>query len=226
MDLKKDYQELYKRWLKEINDKEISNFSQEEYMRMRDLLKNIKDLSVIDKDPIEIQLIEAYQKNISFMIEDFISVRKLKIINSALILQEINLEDLIETEKLLYQNLVSTFKGFDKTKSLTYSKGPIDVEKASLITTESALESDESGFIRTSKQDSIIQDSSQKEGENLEEPIEYNYTLIRIIKETPELIGLDLKIYGPFQKEDVVNLPGKNANILVNEKFAEYFEIT
>ena len=44
MDLKKDYQELYKRWLKEINDKEISNFSQEEYMRMRDLLKNIKDL--------------------------------------------------------------------------------------------------------------------------------------------------------------------------------------
>ena len=120
MELKKDYQELYRHWLKEINNKEISNFNQEEYLKMKDILIRIKELNTVDKNQIEIQLINAYQQNISFMIEDFMAVRKLKIINSALILKEINLENLIDTEKLFYQNLVSAFKGFDKMSSLIY----------------------------------------------------------------------------------------------------------
>ena len=76
------------------------------------------------------------------------------------------------------------------------------------------------------KEASTIKTDSEIKSEILEGHIEYDYTLIRIIKETPELIGLDLKIYGPFQKEDIVNLPRKNARILVNEKFAEYFEVS
>jgi DNA replication initiation complex subunit (GINS family) len=226
MDLKKDYQELYKHWLKEINDKEISKFNQEEYMKMKDILIKIKDLNTIDKNQIETQLIEAYQTNISFMIEDFMALRKLKILNSALIMEEINLENLTEIERLLYQNLVSTFKGFDKTSSLIYSKDAINIENLSHITPESSLENNRFRMHPEVKETSTIKANNEIKSDVLEEDIEYDYTLIRIIKEAPELIGLDLKIYGPFQKEDIVNLPGKNAKILVNENFAEYFEVS
>ncbi len=226
MDLKKDYQELYKRWLKEINDKEISRFNQEEYMKMKDILIKIKDLNTIDKNQIETQLIENFQTNISFMIEDFMAVRKLKIINSALIMEDINLENLIEIERLLYQNLVSTFKGFDKNSSLIYSKDAIDIENLSHITPKSSLENNQFEMLPEVKETSTIKANSEIKSETLEVDIEYDYTLIRIKKEAPELIGLDLRIYGPFQKEDIVNLPRKNARILVNEKFAEYFEVS
>ena len=226
MDLKKDYQELYKSWLKEINLKELSNFNQEDFMKMKAILSEIKSLNTIDKNSFEIQLIEAYQKNISFMIEDFIAVRKLKIINSALMRKEINLENLIEIEKILYQNLISSFKGFDKTSSMMYSKDTIDLGKSTLLTSETSSKNDEVELYPEGKESAIIQPNSEIKSESLEENIEYEYTLVRIVKDAPELIGLDLKVYGPFQKEDIVNLPRKNARILVNEKFAEYFEVT
>ena len=224
MDLKKDYQELYKSWLKEINLKELSNFNQEDFMKMKAILSEIKSLNTIDKNSFEIQLIEAYQNNISFMIEDFMAVRKLKIINFALKLKEIDLENLIETEKKLYQNLVGSFKGFDRTSSLIFSGESIDAGKLTLTTPESSSKNDEGGLHPQIKEDLILQNIENK-SEALDENTEYEYTLVRIVKDAPELIGLDLKVYGPFQKEDIVNLPRKNARILVNEKFAEYFEV-
>ena len=226
MDLKKDYQELYKHWLKEINDKDLSKFNQEDYIKMKEILIEIKNLNTIDKNSIEIQLIEAYQNNISFMIEDFMAVRKLKIINFALKLKEIDLENLIETEKKLYQNLVGSFKGFDKTSSLIYSGESIDVGKLTLTTPEGSSKNDQGEVLPEIKENSIRQNISEIKSENLGETTEYEYSLVRIVKDAPELIGLDLKVYGPFQKEDIVNLPRKNARILVNEKFAEYFEVT
>jgi DNA replication initiation complex subunit (GINS family) len=226
MDLKKNYQELYKRWLKEINDKELSNFNQDDFIKMKEILSEIKALNTIDKNSIEIQLIEAYQKNISFMIEDFMAIRKLKIINSALMLKEIHLEKLIDTEKKLYQNLVSSFKGFDKTSSLIFSRDSIDIGKITLTTPESSSKNYEVESHPEIKENPITQTKSEIKLGALDESIEYEYTLIRVVKDAPELIGIDLKVYGPFQKEDIVNLPRKNARILVNEKFAEYFEVT
>ena len=226
MDLKKDYQELYKRWLKEINDKELSNFNQEDYMKMKEILLEIKSLNTIDKNSIENHIIEAHQSNISFMIEDFMAVRKLKIINSALMLKDIDTKSLIETEKRLYQNLVSSFKGFDKNSSLIYSRDSIDTGNNSFIKPNSSLKNDQFELHPEIKEKSIIEINNDNQSDSSEESIEYDYTLIRIIKTTPELVGLDLRIYGPFQKEDIVNLPGKNARILVNEKFAEYFQVS
>ena len=59
-----------------------------------------------------------------------------------------------------------------------------------------------------------------------EEPSEdYQYTLIRFLEDTPQIIGVDLLIYGPFEKEDVANLPEKNARILISEKLAELLRV-
>ena len=42
---------------------------------------------------------------------------------------------------------------------------------------------------------------------------------------TPPLVGIDLINYGPFEKEDVANLPKENVKILISENFVEKIEI-
>jgi DNA replication initiation complex subunit (GINS family) len=51
--------------------------------------------------------------------------------------------------------------------------------------------------------------------------ISIEYSVIRIISEVPELVGEDLRIYGPFCPEDVVSLPKSNADIIVSQRKAE-----
>ena len=45
--------------------------------------------------------------------------------------------------------------------------------------------------------------------------------LLRIISPIPKFIGLDLKTYGPFDSEEVANLPLKIAEVLINNNRAE-----
>ncbi|MBS3149912.1 hypothetical protein J4455_04455 [Candidatus Woesearchaeota archaeon] len=45
--------------------------------------------------------------------------------------------------------------------------------------------------------------------------------LLRIISPIPKFIGLDLKTYGPFDNEEVANLPLKIAEVLINNNRAE-----
>ena len=227
MDLKKDYREFYKHWLKEINNKEITNFNEDEYLKFADLLNSMKDLDHPEKTSIKSQLIEGYKSNISFMLKDYLSIRKLKIINSAMMMEEIDLDKLIESEKLLYQNLVSAFKGFQKMSSQLDLRKPTKLEHSPRSEVSSFPKSDQGNHIDPSVE--IVSDvppSITGELDTPKEEMEYKYSLLRILKETPELVGYDMKVYGPFQKEDIVNLPEENAVILVTEKFAERFEIS
>ena len=52
------------------------------------------------------------------------------------------------------------------------------------------------------------------------------YTLVRFLKNTPPLVGVDLINYGPFEEDDIANLPQENAKILIIEDFAEKIEIS
>lgn len=44
--------------------------------------------------------------------------------------------------------------------------------------------------------------------------------VLRFLKETPAIIGADMKTYGPFQPEDVASLPVENAKILTRQGVA------
>ncbi len=44
-----------------------------------------------------------------------------------------------------------------------------------------------------------------------------NYLTIRLVQDAGEFVGLDLRTYGPFKKEDVVYMPKEHAEILVND---------
>ncbi len=49
--------------------------------------------------------------------------------------------------------------------------------------------------------------------------------LVRFLYPTPKFVGDDMNIYGPFETEDIANLPEKVANLLVDKKRAAFFKV-
>jgi DNA replication factor GINS len=50
-------------------------------------------------------------------------------------------------------------------------------------------------------------------------------SVVRFLQDIPEIVGTDLKIYGPYKKEDVGSLPNQNAQALVKQGAAKEIEV-
>ncbi len=221
MDLQTDYEKLYQQWLEEFQQTSLTELNQELFNYYKENLNFINNYEEENLNELKDHLLKSYKDNINFLFNDFLKLREVKIINFALALKEINLNNVIEAEKLLYQNLVSTIKGFKKVKSLSL------FEQESKSKLEGLIESE----IVTKKSIAEVSISNKKEETIVSESIEVidkekiDYTLVRFLKKTPPLVGIDLINYGPFEKEDIANLPQKNAKILIYEKFVEKIEL-
>jgi DNA replication factor GINS len=55
--------------------------------------------------------------------------------------------------------------------------------------------------------------------------VSHKMAVLRFLGEVPEIIGLDMKTYGPYKPEDVASIPIENAKILVKQGLAEKIEI-
>ncbi|MBY9017517.1 MAG: hypothetical protein KGD66_01685 [Candidatus Lokiarchaeota archaeon] len=216
MNFKKEYEDLYNQWITELEQVNVIDFSEENYIRFQESKSQINNFNLIDNDPIKIRLIKEYSDNFNYLFDDFLQIRKLKIINSAMALEEINLNHLIEHEKFFYQNLVGSFKGYNKIKIVSLLEKPQEKLIFDVIA-KPILEKDTLD---------VPEKTEPIKSTHLQEETDYQYTLVWMLKKTPPLVGVDLKIYGPFEKEDVINLPKKNAIILINEKFAEKIELS
>jgi DNA replication initiation complex subunit (GINS family) len=49
--------------------------------------------------------------------------------------------------------------------------------------------------------------------------------VVRFLQDIPEIVGVDLKIYGPYKKEDVGSLPKENAQALIMQGAAIQVEV-
>ena len=231
MDIKSEYKKLYQHWQKELNQISLSSFTQENFSNYKKVINEIDKVGDNEQNSIKLDLINSYQDNLKFLLSDFLKIRELKIMNTALSLREIDFNNLIEAEKMYYQNLVSSIKGFEKMKALSVydsaedvSVDKIEIEKIDDVKKTEPLE------IKAENKLDVSQDSQERQSivpalvdEKKKE--DFNYTLLRFIRRTPALVGIDLVNYGPFEKENVANLPFKNAKILLFEKFAEKLEI-
>ena len=56
-------------------------------------------------------------------------------------------------------------------------------------------------------------------------PDETGLVVVRILEDLPEIVGVDLRIYGPFKKEDVASLPEPNARALEKQGAAKAIEV-
>ncbi|MGB5910581.1 MAG: hypothetical protein WBH31_05235 [Promethearchaeia archaeon] len=223
MDLKKDYNTLYQHWLKEFEQAGLTSLTPDDFNKYKNVLAGINTFQVDKADKIKHQLSESYKKNIEFLFNDLLKIREIKIINAALANQEINLEHVVEAEKLLYQNLISTFKGYKKVKNLLLIEEQYSLDQEINVREEQAILTEDSELKKA--KEIGLNDEEQLLEEKIKEEIEYNYTLIRFLKKTPPLVGIDLLNYGPFEESDIANLPYKNALILINEKFAEQLDV-
>jgi len=53
-------------------------------------------------------------------------------------------------------------------------------------------------------------------------PAKIEFVKVRFLKDMPAIVGADMKVYGPFAKGDVVELPRVNAEVIVKQEIASY----
>ena len=219
MDLKKEYEQLYQHWLNEFQQIDLTQLTEDLFNKYQHLINKINNFRLNNKEKIKDRIINSYKDNFNFLFNDFLKIREIKILNSALALQEIDLNNLIEAERLFYQNLVSGIKGFKKVKAISIFEDSFDkeikqIQKTQVKELKNAEEINQEIV-------NLNSDTNFKAKDD-----QYNYTLIRFLKKTPALVGIDLINYGPFEKEDITFLPYKNAKIILSEKFAEKIELS
>jgi len=223
MDIKNDYEKLYQYWLNEFKNKDLTHLTKEQFKEFKETLQilNNTKLNEVENNKIKTKILDSYKENFEFLFNDFLKIREIKILNFALALQEINLDNLLEAEKLFYRNLVSDIKGFEKVKAMSLYE---DVKGEEIKKTFELKEngSAEIGKVEESFTENRVEDlkTSFKSKDN-----EFDYVIIRFLKETPPLVGIDLINYGPFKEDEIACMPSKNAKILLNEKFAEKIEL-
>ena len=238
MNLKKEYNNLYRHWLAEFDQAELTPFFQDDFNSYKNSVNNIKATEFQDNDAIKNEILKSYKDHFEYLFEDLLKIRKIKIMNAALALQEINFDHVVEPEKLFYQNLISSIKGYDKLKKLSviedYQSDDLTFEPSPYIPEEvdAEIKKESDLEVKIEKQEIEDDENLKTIGQGIEEVVEnqidedFNYIVIRFLKNTPPLVGIDLKNYGPFNADDLANMPYKNAIILINEKFAEKVEFT
>ena len=73
-----------------------------------------------------------------------------------------------------------------------------------------------------------LQILNQSEVESKPAPLEeekVELSVVRFLQDIPEIVGTDLRIYGPYKKEDVGSLPNHNARALVRQGAAKEVEV-
>jgi DNA replication factor GINS len=50
-------------------------------------------------------------------------------------------------------------------------------------------------------------------------------SVVRFLDNVPEIVGVDLKMYGPYKKEDVGSLPNQNAQALIKQGLAKEIDV-
>jgi len=229
MDLKKDYDKLYQHWLKEFEQPELTHLTQEIFDNYKKSLSHITQYQIEEKPKVEISLFTSYKKRFTYLFNDFLKIREVKILNSALSLKDIDLNDVIEAEKLFFQNLISTIKGYKKLKKLALYEDQKPIELEEILLDEE--KPDNIPPIEKSTEEYSIETSNNAQLKKVEDDQpsredKYNYMLIRFNEPSPPLVGIDLINYGPFQANDITNMPYKNAKILIYEKIAEKIELS
>ena len=220
MDLEKEYEKLYQHWLKEFQNTDLTELNQKVFNDYKNILDFIMDYQDEENDDLKETILDSYKNNLKYLFKDFLKIREIKIINSALALKEINLDNVIEAERLLYKNLVSAIKGYKKVKAISlYAKDQVAPDKLTEPEVEMKSDVEEVSLSKEQETSKILDSIKRIDQEKIK------YTLVRFLKSTPPLVGVDLINYGPFEKEDIANLPQKNAKILIIEKFAENIEI-
>lgn len=205
------YEKLYETLRREKTTTDLQKLDKEFYTS---ILKYLQEKSSLletqrQKSSPFTSEIEASQKeleNIKKIIQEIYERRETKIINLATLSTRIKTKDTIQQllpeEKKLFAEIITLLSSFrqgilENLLSLTPPLTPKPKDEK-----ESEDERQKSKDLKT--------DAQQQE-----------VRMVRFVNPTPKFVANDLKIYGPFEEEDVSILPKKTANLLVKRNRAE-----
>jgi len=127
---------------------------------------------------------------------------------------------LVIREKELAARLLSELREERLRKIMTASREGPPIEANNLTREEKA-------FVNRINESLSLFNSEQRDKiERDEQPQEQGeLTVVRFLSDVPEIVGVDLKIYGPYKKEDVASLPKQNAQALIKRGVAKQIEV-
>ncbi|MBD3310543.1 hypothetical protein GF351_04950 [Candidatus Woesearchaeota archaeon] len=209
------YEVLYEFLRIEKNNEELQKLNEEFFLNTVNYLSEKNSIltnqqtqqSLFSEDEKENTAVQV--KNIKKILQELYDRREKKIIDMAVNKSRIrsNIVDtsaLLEEEKQLFDRLVSTLE--------TFRQGILDnlvSAKVPKIKLPSSPGQDESKGA-----DSGGQESGPS-------PLQLTSKLVRFIKPVPKFVGKELEQYGPFEEEDIANLPADIADLLIQKQKAE-----
>ncbi len=73
--------------------------------------------------------------------------------------------------------------------------------------------------------DTLLKDILQGQKPKIKRLKTKGFMVVRILKEIPQIVGSDMKTYGPFKPEDIATLPEENAKALIKQGAAAEVDI-
>jgi DNA replication factor GINS len=125
---------------------------------------------------------------------------------------------LTQKEKEIVERLLQELKETRLQKLLNIARNRGDVNAADLTEEERNLVKDFDHSLQAFERGRKAPINSAPE-----ERVELS--VVRFLQDIPEIVGTDLKIYGPYKKEDVGSLPDQNAQALVKQGAAKEIEV-
>ena len=127
---------------------------------------------------------------------------------------------LLVKEREMAKRLLDELKETRLRKIVTAAKNGTSISAGDLTDEEKNLVESVNASLASFKEDHVRkteQATPNEAGRKL--------TVVRFLQEIPEIVGVDLKIYGPYKKEDVGSLPYQNAQALIKQGAAKPIEV-
>lgn len=222
----KDREELQK--LQETFFDEVRSYVQEtQRIASGSTLTNFEERSKVEKELYNIKKIlkELYEKREKKVVSMALDKSKIKtnIVDSASMLKE---------EKELFDSLVNLLDENRQYVALRmFSQDSVnasirDAQEEPKIEPKVETKTEVSNHPPQIAQ--IAAELDQKEADETAEPVEHvenlgqNGTkLVRFMHAVPKFVGKELEEYGPFEEEDIANLPADIAKVLIDKSRAE-----
>ncbi len=187
------------------------------YLREKDLILKKQDdeniFSAEEKEKTKSQL-----ENVKKIIKELYDRRERKIMEMALFKSRtnsnlINTTNLLKEERVMFESLLSELNRSRNGVLLNI----LNMNEPVLNERPAASE-----ISKPEIKSVVNENETQKANGSIENPkIELNNISIRFTNYVPKFVGKELEIYGPFEPEDVANLPRQIAEILIKKGRAE-----
>jgi DNA replication initiation complex subunit (GINS family) len=118
---------------------------------------------------------------------------------------------LLVREREIVERLLDEVREERLQKILANAKDRISIAEDGLTAEEQTLARKLNSSLSTLREKKAERDSASSAMEHAQ------LMVVRFLQDTSEIVGTDLRIYGPYKKEDVGSLPSQNAQALIKQ---------